>query len=244
MEQKMQLLKKIWPYLASMGGASVMILAFFIPSIQDQWDRYQARKVIEQYENLGNEFFEEEKYEIAEEAYAKAFELSEQKRLDIEMKRLSAKVNRIGSDPAWGNKPPEGLADVDFQFLLHFQKGKGSEKHQVATLNCYGAFLASVGRLDEAEDVLTKAIQLDQSDVLAYINLGNLYGQQNKNDKSEKFYQKAISIDPENSRAHYNLGLLFFEQGKTTEAKKEFGKAAELDPEDDDAKAEYEALQN
>jgi len=26
-----------------------MLLAFFIPSIQEQWDRFQARQVIERY---------------------------------------------------------------------------------------------------------------------------------------------------------------------------------------------------
>src|SRR4249920_2203104 len=106
-------MKKIWPIVVSMGSASIMILAFFIPSIQDQWDRYQSRQVIKQYEKLGNEFFESENFEMAEEAFAKAFELSEQKRIDLEIKRLSAKVNRIGSDPTWGTKAPEDLKDID-----------------------------------------------------------------------------------------------------------------------------------
>src|SRR5438105_2952875 len=127
----MNKLKKIWPVLVSLGGASVMILAFFIPSVQDQWDRYQARQVIEQYEKLGNEFFEEEHFEMAEEAYAKAFELSNASRLDLEVKRFNARINRIGSDPNWGSKPPEGLKDIDFQFLLHFQKGEDKAKHRL-----------------------------------------------------------------------------------------------------------------
>lgn len=238
----MEKLKKIWPFLVSMGGASVMILAFFIPSIQDQWDRYEARQVIEQYEKLGNDFFEEEHFEMAEEAYAKAFELSEEKRIDLEIKRLSAKINRIGSDPTWGSKPPEGLKDIDFQFLLHFQKDKDKAKHRVSTLNCYGVFLASVKRNKEAEKIFREAIQLDSTDVLAFVNLGNMYFHRNKIAEAKKYYSKAISVEPENPRAHYNLGILFLDQQLFEDAKNEFAKAVELDPGDLDAKAELELI--
>jgi tetratricopeptide (TPR) repeat protein len=238
----MEKLKKIWPILVSLGGALVMILAFFIPSVQDQWDRYQARQVIEQYEKLGNDFFEEEHFEMAEEAYAKAFELSEEKRIDLEIKRLSAKINRIGSDPTWGSKPPEGLKDIDFQFLLHFQKGKDKAKHRVSTLNCYGVFLASVKRNKEAEKIFREAISLDSTDVLAFVNLGNLNFHRGKIVEARKYYKKAILVEPDNPRAHYNLGLLLLDQQLLEEAKTEFAKAVELDPGDIDAKTELDLI--
>ena len=237
-------LKKIWPIIVSTGSASMMILAFFIPSIQDQWDRYQARQVIKQYEKLGNEFFEGDHFEMAEEAYAKAFELSEQKRLDLEIKRLSAKINRIGSDPTWGNKAPEGLQDVDFQFLMHFQSGEDKVKNRVSTLNCYGVFLASESRNDEAEKVFLEAIQLDSTDVQAFVNIGSLYFNDDKIDEAKKNYLKAILLDPQNARAHYNLGLLYSEQDDLEDAKKEFSQAAEFDPDDADAKAELDSIDN
>jgi len=235
-------LKKIWPIVVSMSSASIMVLAFFIPSIQDQWDRYQARQVIKQYEKLGNEFFDGENFEMAEEAYAKAFELSDQKRIDLEIKRLSAKVNRIGSDPAWGTKSPEGLKDIDFQFLIHFQSGEDKIKNRVSTLNCYGVFLASEDRDDEAEKVFNNAIKLDSMDVLAFVNLGNLYFNDDKIDMAARYYLKAISIDPENPGAHYNLGLLYSEKKELENARKEFSKAAELDRDDADAKAELDSI--
>jgi tetratricopeptide (TPR) repeat protein len=235
-------LKKIWPYLVSIGSASVMVLAFFLPSIQDQWDRYQARQVIKQYEKLGDESFANEHFEMAEEAFAKAFELSEQKRLDLEIKRLSAKVNRIGNDPTWGNKAPEGLQEVDFQFLLHFQRGEETKKNRVSTLNCYGVFLASEGDSQEAEQIFKDAVKLDSTDVLAFVNLGNLYFNDEKIDEARKNYLKAISLDPENSRAHYNLGLLHIDQKEMEAAKKEFAEALKLDPDDDDAKAELDSI--
>src|SRR5258708_1301 len=173
MENEPFLTKKLWPFLASLGGATVMVLAFFIPSIQDQWDRYQSRKVIQQYEELGNAFFDEQRYKMAEDAYAKAFELSEFKRLDIEVKRLNAKVNRISVNPIWGSKPPEDLQEVDFQFLLHMKKELDSKMQRASILNCYGVFLSSQGRTKEAAQTFDEAIRIDSMDELSYVNIGN-----------------------------------------------------------------------
>ena len=47
-ELKWYAIGKLWPLLVSLGSAMVMLLAFFIPSVQDQWDRYQSREVIQQ----------------------------------------------------------------------------------------------------------------------------------------------------------------------------------------------------
>ncbi len=222
--------QKLWPLLVSLGSAGVMILAFFIPSIQDQWDRYQARNVIERYEELGNEFFEEERYEMAEKSYAKAFELSEQKRIDIEMKRLNARINSIHTDPDWGARSPEGIEDIDFQMLLHMQKGKEHKNNRVSTLTSYGVFLASLNRTKEAEEAFKEAIQLDSTDALTLTNLGNLFDQQGKKNEAEQAYVKAISLDPSNAEAHYNLALLYLELGLEEKARIEFDKAAELKP--------------
>jgi tetratricopeptide (TPR) repeat protein len=228
-------IKRIWPLVVSASGAMVMILAFFIPSIQDQWDRYQSRRVIQQYVEMGDDFVREENYLMAEEAFTKAYELSEGKRLDVEVKRLNAKVNSIYVDPVWGSKPPEGLKEVDFEFLLHLQHGTEHEKKRAAILTSYGIYLASTGKNREAEQAIRQAIQINPDEVLAHINLGNLLDQMGKKEEAEKAYQIAISLDPKNARAHYNLGLLFFEMGRLNEAEKELVKSLELNPNDQDA---------
>ena len=98
--------KRIWPILVSSGSAVLIGITYFIPSIQDQWDRYQSRQIIERYVELGNDFSKEENYVMAQQAYSRAFELSEEKRLDIEIKRMRAKVNQIYVDLAFGVQPP------------------------------------------------------------------------------------------------------------------------------------------
>ena len=229
---------KLWPFMAGLGSASVMLLAFLLPSIQDQWDRYQSRIVIEKYEELGNDFFEEEKYELAEKAYEKAYELSENKRLDIEVKRLNARVNRIGADPTWGAKPPEEIEDIDFQFLLKMIKND-EKVDRVAILNSYGVYLAGLSRTKDAKIIFEEAIKLDSSDATTYINKGNLYDQLKQKNKAELAYKKAITLDEVNSWAHYNLGLLYEEQEKFEDAKSEFEKVLNIEPEDKDASNHY-----
>ena len=234
-QKKKSTLKKIWPLLVSAGSASLMILAFFLPSIQDQWDRYQSRQVIQQYEEIGDDFVKEENYKMAVEAFTKAYDLSGETRLDIEVKRLSAKVNLIYQDPVWGSDPPEGLEEVDFQFLLHMQKGSEHDVERASILTSYGVYLASVDRIKEAEKMLHDAIRLNPNDVLAYINLGNLSDELEKKDEAAKYYEKAIALEPGNVRAHYNLGLLFSEQNKLKDADEEFAKTLVLNPQDSDA---------
>jgi len=222
---------KLWPLMVSLGSATVMLLAFFIPSVQDQWDRYQSREVIQQYEHLGDQFFEEERFDMAEKAYEKAFEMSEEKRLDIEVKRLNAKVNRVSLEPKWGAKAPEDIQDIDFQFLLHLQK---DARQRVFILNSYGIYLSSVGRTTEAKAALEEALTLDPNDVLAYVNLGNLFDQIGKKADAEQYYRKALTLQPDNLQAHYNAGLLYAEQARWTEAVKEFESARQQDTTDTD----------
>lgn len=235
--------EKLWPFLAGVGSAAVMVLAFFIPSLQDQWDRYQSRKVIEQYVNLGNDLFKEDRYDIAEEAYQKAFELSDSKRLDIEVKRLNARINRINLKPEWGAAPPEDLTEADFQYVLHLQKESGQQKERVGTLNSYGLFLVGSHKAKEAEKVFTEALRTDSTDARAYVNLGNLYDQQGKKEAALIKYRQGIALDSTDARAHYNLGLLYAEQGKKEEARQELLDAMKYDSSDTDAPKQYHLLQ-
>jgi tetratricopeptide (TPR) repeat protein len=225
----LMLAKKWSPILASLGGATVMILAFFIPSLQDQWDRYQSRKVIEEYVTLGENLFYEGRYSMAEEAFARAFELSEFKRLDVEVKRLNARVNRVHDNPDWSSEIPDGLKEIDFQYLLHFQMKKGEEQHRVNTLNCYGIFLAHQHEMEDAQKVFEDALKILPNEAVTHINLGNLFRQQRKYTDAEKMYRKAIELEPKNAFAHYDLGALLEDIGKSSEAKLEIDKAVEID---------------
>lgn len=234
--------EKLWPFLAGMGSTIIMVLAFFIPSVQDQWDRNESRKIINQYQQLGDDLFDEERYDMAEQAYQRAFELSDSRRLDLEIKRLNAKINRINMDPKWNGTVPEDLEEADFQYVLHLQKEKDQVHERIHTLNSYGIFLSNRKKFKDAEASFKEAIALDSSEEMAYINLGNLYDQIGKKQQALLSYQKAIMLNNNNTRAYYNLGLLYMEMNEWKNAKQQFEAALRIDSSDTDTKQQYELV--
>jgi len=174
----------------------------------------------------------EGKYKLAEESFAKAFELSENKRLDIDEERLKAKVQAVNADPKWGAKNPEGLEETEFLYLLHIQHDPKEAKERAATLNCYGTFLASAHRLNEAEEKLREAIRLAPSDSAAHISLGNLLRDRGQLKEAESAYREALRYDARNSHIHYDLGLVLDEAHRPAEAEEAFKQAVECAPRD------------
>jgi tetratricopeptide (TPR) repeat protein len=228
--------RRVQPWLAGAASAFVTMLAFFLPSLQDQWDRLQARQVIQRYVELGRDFMHEGRYKIAEETFAKAFELSENRRLDIEEQRLAAKVARVNEDPAWGETNPEGLEESDFLYLLHLQDGRGGaqRREQALTLNSYGVFLTSEKRFAEAESTFHRSILLDSTSASARVRLGNLLADLGREGQAETSYRAALRLDPGSLSGHYDLGLLLARTGRPAEAEGSLRRAAELAPGDPD----------
>jgi len=229
--------RRMQPWLAGAASAFITVLAFFLPSLQDQWDRWQSRQVIQRYVELGRDFMHEGRFKIAEETFAKAFELSESRRLDIEEERLAAKVARVNEDPAWGETNPEGLEESDFLYLLHLQEGRGAEqfREQALTLNSYGVFLTSEKRFAEAESTFHQSILLDSTNASARVRLGNLLSDRGREREAEAAYRLALRLDPGSLSGHYNLGLLLSQAGRPAEAETLLRRAVELSPGDADA---------
>jgi tetratricopeptide (TPR) repeat protein len=224
--------KRAQPWLAGAASALVTVLAFFLPSLQDQWDRFQSRQVIQRYVELGRDFVREERYKLAEETFAKAFELSENKRLDIEEERLAAKVEQVNAEPEWGRKNPEGLEEGDFLYLVHLQEGRGRDRQRAATLNSYGVFLTGERRVREAEAAFRDAIRLDSTSATAWANLGSLLSDEGRLKEAEAAYRRSLRYDSTSAAAQYNLGLLLGQAGRASEAETALRRAVALDPRD------------
>ena len=84
----------IWSLLTSVSSFLVVIFSFLLPSYQEQIDRARGLEVIEKYEKVGDHFFSNGHYAEAEKVFARAFEFSENKRLDIELKRTGNSETR------------------------------------------------------------------------------------------------------------------------------------------------------
>lgn len=91
-----------------------------------------------------------------------------------------------------------------------------------------GNILQDKGKLDEAEFMFKKSVNLDKKYFKGYYNLGNIYLQTGKTNMAIAEYKKAINIKPEYPYAHYNLGCAYISQGKYYKAKYELYTATDL----------------
>ena len=233
--------RRLAPLLASVSSAAVVLVAFLIPSVQDQWDRYQSRQVVQDYAELGRGFARASRYRQAEQAFAKAIEMSEGRRIDLERERLEARVQLMSLEPAWGVDNPEGLEEGDFLYLLQFQERAGDADGSSRTLASYADFLAADGRIAEAESVARRAVANRPDSSRAYVSLGNALSELDRVADAEAAYVRALQIDPANASAHYDLGLLYAAAGRTADAESALDQAARLAPADHVVLAELAA---
>jgi Flp pilus assembly protein TadD len=227
---------RVKPVLVGIASGAVTILAFFVPSVQDQWDRFESRRVVSRYAELGKQFLGEAHFALAEEAFQRALDLSDNKRLDVEELRLKARVGRINEDPDWGADNPEEIEESDFLYLLELQPASAQPRERATTLEAYAAFLAPARRWGEAERALQEALRLAPNDPVAWLRLGNVRKDEDRAAEAESAYRKAIELAPRDGRAHYNLGLMLSESGRVAEAEKLFREAAALMPRDAEAR--------
>ena len=85
---------------------------------------------------------------------------------------------------------------------------KGFKDHRIF-LNS-GEILKDLGRLEEAEIWIRRAILLKPNYAIAYNNLGNILRAKNKLKEAETSYCKAIILNPNFTKAYYNLSTLSY----------------------------------
>ncbi len=205
-------------FFAGLASGSVVLLAFLIPSLQDQWDRLQARTAIDRYAAIAESLYENGEYASAEQAFEKALELSEGRRIDLLEAKLRAHVARVNENADWLGDVPNDVTESDFMYLLELQRGSGNPRDRAATLAAYGDFLASAGRLSEAESQLQAALALDADNVAALVALGNLKADADDVPAAEAFYRKALAQAPQNAAVVFNLASLLSDAGRCAEA--------------------------
>ncbi|WP_269623978.1 protein arginine N-methyltransferase [Prochlorococcus marinus] len=84
----------------------------------------------------------------------------------------------------------------------------------------YGAILEGLGKLEEAENMYRKAIELNPNFTEAHSNLGNILNSLGKLKDAELSTRKAIELNPNFAEAHYNLGNILNSLGKLKEGEK------------------------
>jgi tetratricopeptide (TPR) repeat protein len=114
------------------------------------------------------------------------------------------------------------LAEAEFRKVL-----EANPRH-AATLNYYGYMLADRGiRLDEAADLIKRALADDPNNAAYQDSLGWAYYKQNKLDDAEGLLRQAIKREGHDPTIRSHLGDVYAKMGKDTLAEAQFQKSLE-----------------
>ena len=91
---------------------------------------------------------------------------------------------------------------------------------------CLGRVEFETGQLQDAEEHLRRAAEIDTSSPLPHLLLGHVYEQQNQPDRAKAAWRTVLEFDPTHQEVHHRLGLLCLNEGDTEAAVKEFEAAA------------------
>jgi tetratricopeptide (TPR) repeat protein len=111
-----------------------------------------------------------------------------------------------------------------------------------ASLSFLGDAYQRLGEREAAKTAFRKVIEIDETYVEAYINLGLLLSADGHSIEAERHLRKAIQLDPGSHRAHGALGVLLRELGNYTEAEAELKRTLDLNPTDSVARTHLRLL--
>ena len=89
--------------------------------------------------------------------------------------------------------------------------------NEAGALNLLGTVRAQQGRLNDAENLLTRAAQIDPTAVAVHMNLAFLYLLKKAPEKTISELKKVVSLEPNNIEANYKLARLLLSRGQTDE---------------------------
>ncbi len=115
-------------------------------------------------------------------------------------------------------------AAKSYQHLIN----QGFKDHRI--FSNYGVILKNLGKLQEAELMTRKAIEINPDSADTHYNLGGIFIDLGKLKDAEISYRKAIKINPNIADAHYNLGGIFIDLGKLKDAEVSTRKAIKINP--------------
>lgn len=93
-----------------------------------------------------------------------------------------------------------------------------------------GAFHFAKGEYEESIAPLTRAIEADDAQPMAYMSRGVAYVKTGRMEEAKNDFVKMLSLSPDNPKAHHFLGLVYLHMGNHEAAKEELDRAIELDP--------------
>jgi tetratricopeptide (TPR) repeat protein len=139
-----------------------------------------------------------------------------------EAARVLADAPRLDFGEADRQRLDNAIAEYEAALHVH------SDFPANATL--LGTLYVRLGRLGDAEAWLRQAIALDRQFVGAYVNLADLYRQQNQDQKAVAILLEGLQQAPQAADLHHALGLTYVRLDQTSDALARLQKAMELAP--------------
>ncbi len=92
-----------------------------------------------------------------------------------------------------------------------------------------GATYLNFNKLDDALDMLQKAIKVKPNFSDAFNSIGVIYTMKRQFDQAISYYNRALTVEPDNLLFRLNLAITMYLQGKLSEAQSEYKKIIEKD---------------
>jgi Flp pilus assembly protein TadD len=124
-----------------------------------------------------------------------------------------------------------------------FQKTLETDPDNWIALSNIGYAYFKIGRLDEADRDLTRAIQIYWMSPSPYLSLGLVKQARGKLDEATQNIRQAISLRPNGDGFHEALGNVLRQQGDLTGALEEFRKEIESNPERSSAREQMDEVE-
>jgi len=128
-----------------------------------------------------------------------------------------------GTGPRAGADDPEGQ-------IRDLRNALTESPDNPVLLTALGSSLVDLGRFDDAEQELRRALRLDPTVTEARLELGVLYFRRGLYARADEELRVACTQDPENGHAHLCRGEVLNQLGRIDEALDTLQRAADLDP--------------
>jgi tetratricopeptide (TPR) repeat protein len=166
------------------------------------------------------------------ETYLNLSQIYERGRRYTDAEQAARKAETFGSGPQ-DNEMAWLMLGAVYERQKQFDKAETEFKKvldvnpkNAQVLNYYGYMLADRGlRLDEAQDLVQRAVDLEPFNGAYLDSLGWVYYKQNKLDEAEETLRKAVEHEPHDPTIRSHLGDVYAKQGHTDQASVEWEKS-------------------
>ncbi|KFM60435.1 Transmembrane and TPR repeat-containing protein 1, partial [Stegodyphus mimosarum] len=112
----------------------------------------------------------------------------------------------------------------------HFKQALLINSHHPRALFNLASLYSKQGRIQVAQELLQRAVELDKEFIEAYSSLANIHAERGRLEDAETLHLKALSMDPNNADSYNNYGTFLQKSGRAEEAVQQYRQAMRLQP--------------